>query len=586
MKSIFYFMILLFTSQCVYSQKFIQGTVADFKTHSALAFCNVVVKSKSYGTITNNEGVYKISIDSENDTLVFSYIGYITKTIPVRQLLDNADIVLESKGIGLKEVTVHSTNDYLYDIMEHCRKQILSEKQSASKVYFQLATEISEQPVEMLECYYNGYVKGSKIEKLLLKNGRIGLVESKDNGFFTSRNTTQVISDLSLTEQNDFLPSAPLQFGESKLKKNYSLQPVYDAGDTYHIKFIPNKKSSAFAGEVWIDKETYSILKINLDCENTSVHPFLPLFEGGSIDSVSISVSESYSMNKKGNHLSYINFEYQLKYNNGHSLTRLNNGSTMDYKVMTNGTLLLYDYEKLFLLPYFKYDASESDYRKITSMPYNESFWKSNEGLVLTARQKQTLQFFNVNGVLVNYKARAYGVKGNYNAFEDNNIVWSAQNRIALKANHLESILHKDSLLKPNGQNVPSDLYNLQVQIFLDINPSTDSTQHFSSTVLDVFKSYYNLPSDMYTDCFINIYFDICEIERRQMEKTISTQSWSVQQMDSIYQQTSISMDKISRTYFKEVQSGKNMRELKKWNDYVFHNLNIDNMHTLGLEIK
>jgi len=570
--------ILLIISKFCYSQTFVQGTITDAKTKTALPFCNVSIKGTSQGCISNEDGVYKISVKPEKDSLIFSYVGYKTQIISVSVLLQHSNVNMESNSIGLKEIVVVADDDFLYGVIEQCRKKIQAWKQQTTKVYFQLETEIQEQPVEMLECYYNGYLNGSAIEKLLLKNGRIGLAETKDNGFFNNLNTSKAISYLNLIEKNEYLPSIPLQFNKSKLKKLYFLKRIFDDDNSYHIEFTPIKnKGSFFSGEIWIDEETFSILNINLNCENTVVHPFLPSHAGGSLDSVCLYVTQSYKLNGNESSLNHINFKYLFKFNNGQPLARTYNGSNSDYKVNSSGVMFFYDYNKLFQLPYFDYDINESDYRKITSMPYNELFWKDNLGLLFTEKQKQSLEFFNNNGVLVNYSNKKSKVKGNYNVFQDNNIFWSDTNRIALKKDNLDSLLHKNPLLNKNGQYLASDLYNLNVQIFLDINPSVDFIQHYSTTVFDISQSYYELPPDTNTNCFLNIYFDIWEIGRQQMEKVLSLQSWNIQQIDSIYKQTVTNLNQQSKNYFKEVQLGSNKKEFHKWNTYVLQNLNIDN---------
>ncbi|MET7000694.1 SusC/RagA family TonB-linked outer membrane protein [Chitinophaga defluvii] len=73
-------------------QKTVQGTVTDSKNEPLIGV-NVRVKGKTIGTITNNEGHYSISLDP-TDILVFSYIGYVTLEIPVKnQVTVNAKLV-------------------------------------------------------------------------------------------------------------------------------------------------------------------------------------------------------------------------------------------------------------------------------------------------------------------------------------------------------------------------------------------------------------------------------------------------------------------------------------------------------------
>src|SRR5882724_1413618 len=79
---IWFLIFFLFSSFC-YSQDLLQCSVKDFGTKEPLAYCSVAVKRSGSGCITNTEGVFGILIDSTKDTLVFSYVGYKRKIIPV-----------------------------------------------------------------------------------------------------------------------------------------------------------------------------------------------------------------------------------------------------------------------------------------------------------------------------------------------------------------------------------------------------------------------------------------------------------------------------------------------------------------------
>src|SRR5699024_5473602 len=44
---------------------------------------NILVKGTNAGTSTDSEGNFELKVESLQDTLVFSYIGYETKTVPI-----------------------------------------------------------------------------------------------------------------------------------------------------------------------------------------------------------------------------------------------------------------------------------------------------------------------------------------------------------------------------------------------------------------------------------------------------------------------------------------------------------------------
>jgi hypothetical protein len=126
-------------------------------------------------------------------------------------------------------------------------------------------------------------------------------------------------------------------------------------------------------------------------------------------------------------------------------------------------------------------------------------------------------------------------------------------------------------------------LYALKAQIFMDVNPAGDSLHWLSATVFDVYESFYKLPEEKITPCFLNIFFDLCEMERRKMENELRSANYDMAGIDSVYRQCLVSMNEQTELYLKKVQCGKKLEELKKWNDIVFNTLGIDNFKIFGI---
>ncbi|MEQ9437897.1 MAG: TonB-dependent receptor [Cyclobacteriaceae bacterium] len=61
----------------------VEGTVTVQEDGEGLPGVNILVKGSSMGTITDVEGKYSINVPDENDTLVFSSIGYLTQEVAV-----------------------------------------------------------------------------------------------------------------------------------------------------------------------------------------------------------------------------------------------------------------------------------------------------------------------------------------------------------------------------------------------------------------------------------------------------------------------------------------------------------------------
>lgn len=581
-------LIFLFLYSDLFAQVNLQGLVLDSKTREPLPYCAIALKHKVTGCLSNEEGVFQIVARIESDTFLLIYAGYKPKQIPVSEFVKNTTVLLERKENILTEVVVFSNNDFLYTLFDDCRKKLRDSKEIQSKVYFVLESSINGQATELLESYYNGSFSNFSLKNLHFKNGRAGLAAYNER-LFINANTSKAFTFLNLLDQNEHLPATPLQYDKRRLKKSYTLtlKSVYDSEKpVYCIEFVPNvNDGKSFSGEAWIDKTTSELKKITLTISNTRQHPFLPLFkETGSIKDASMQITRTYQNIAGENKLDHIDFNYQLNYQHIHTNALKDANKDSSFTLNSKGLMYFYDYEKTFINPYFEYDDDMSDYRKITSLTYNESFWNSNTGLVYSDKMKKGISYFKTNGFLINYTNAGAGNFTEGKFFENNYVKWSDKKRLSLKK---DNIKNDTSLAKTsNGIDFVANQYHLKAQLFLDLNPMGDSIQHFSASIFDTFDTFYNLPQEAFTNCFINIYFDLFEIERRKMEKNLSHKNLSASQIDSIHKRSVLNLETQTTQYLKEVERGKNKKFLEKWNSYVIENVGINNIQLFELQNK
>ncbi|RBL93194.1 SusC/RagA family TonB-linked outer membrane protein [Chitinophaga flava] len=83
----------------------ISGKVTDAKDGSALPGVTVVIKGTTKGVFTSGDGTYKMNNVPANATFVFSFVGYLTKEVPVGPG-NEVDVALESDKKQLGEVVV------------------------------------------------------------------------------------------------------------------------------------------------------------------------------------------------------------------------------------------------------------------------------------------------------------------------------------------------------------------------------------------------------------------------------------------------------------------------------------------------
>ncbi len=97
----------------IYAQV-IEGTVRDSKTRENLPYVNVGIVGKGVGTVTDNAGAFKITMNgTDADSLKVSMIGYLPQTFPVSDLkksIGTVNVLLEPSITALKEVKIYNHN--------------------------------------------------------------------------------------------------------------------------------------------------------------------------------------------------------------------------------------------------------------------------------------------------------------------------------------------------------------------------------------------------------------------------------------------------------------------------------------------
>lgn len=92
---------------CVWAQeRTVSGKVTSAEEGSPLPGVNVVIKGTSIGTVTDSEGSYKLTVTGNDQSLVFSFIGLLTKEIPIGdQTVVNVQLTLDVRQLSEVVVT-------------------------------------------------------------------------------------------------------------------------------------------------------------------------------------------------------------------------------------------------------------------------------------------------------------------------------------------------------------------------------------------------------------------------------------------------------------------------------------------------
>lgn len=572
MKIWFYTMLLLLVAQLplAHAQQLIEGRVLQADDGKPVAYAGILANQSGLGTVSNEQGYFRLQLAAGDDSLWVRFIGYKTLRVAVLPAKNFYELRLDLSVQQLKEVVVKAQDEsYLYDLLRKCNQQASRLEQEA-RAYFELRTQVGTQQVELVEGFYNASFAGADVVDLQLKAGRIAL-QPIENRLFASIQSSDALRMMHTFKSNRYFPTGPFELRASQLKKRYLLlsEGAYrnEMGDSIVIiRFKPREEARKyFEGRAWVDVARGELLRLQLKCENASMYPFLPLFPDDQIQGVDFQIERAFERVGDVLRLQRLSFDYRVNYANRRGEL---------YKVATKAVLLPYRYAEPFVLPRFKQDENGlSDYMRINAFPYNAVFWTKGDEVRINDQHGENEAFFADGRSLTNMDLFKAGTLGGRGLLETPYVRWDARKRVIFN-----QMRDRPQPLEPHKRDVRVDDYHLQVHLFMDVNPLGDSLHWMTATIFDPHQSYFYLPMTNAARCFINMYFDLMEMERRKLEQRLLQTVQSEAAFLDAYAIAAAEAQALSERFFKEVMIGNNQKGMLYWNEVIFAALEIDNL--------
>lgn len=310
MGSMFFLLALFFgiENSPAQSRTSITGKVIDKTTGEVVPFVNVFFKGTQTGTTTDFEGRYRLATDQPTDSLVFSYIGYKVKTVPVAKgISQQINTDLESDVFNLQEVVVYSGENPAWAIIRNAVDQKkkfnktsleafeyesytkieidvdnISEEMKKEKVFRDISKVMDSiavlkgddgdtyVPIFFSEAISRYYVKHNPVSRReeVLKTKISGI--AIQDGSLTSQVVGAFYQEYNFYNnwlnilQKDFV--SPIADGW-RLYYDYEIMDrVVIRGDTcYQLRVIPNRPEDlAFTGTIWISQSDYALRQVDL----------------------------------------------------------------------------------------------------------------------------------------------------------------------------------------------------------------------------------------------------------------------------------------------------------------------------------
>lgn len=576
--------LLTFGMPCT-AQRPVDVRVVDAASGAPLPYASVVSESRAHGgaLIANEEGVFRLPPAMAADTVAVSYIGYRTARFPAATFATLPVVHLEALATELPAVQVRGRSDALYALLVRAGKAVRRIAPYQAKTYFELRSRSEGLPMEAIDCFYNGHFAGGNIEGLDLKQGRIGLLPHQGR-YVSNLNTSRAFMLLLPADRNSAFPASPLQYtAVAKLRGHYGLELVSVARGPqvlYRIAFAPKDSGgTSFSGEAWVDSASAEVQRLVLQCRDCRRHPFLSVWPDALLHQLDLEYSITFARWNGQQVLATAEMDYSVTFRNagaGDSLAAVRPpGYKGDRTMQSKGILHAYAPGSRFLLPYFDYDKDQTDYWKILAMPYDSMFWVSAPTLVRTPGQRQDQALFADRGLLV-----GYGLPGReIPLFESSYAVWSPHSRIHMKN------------LQPGTGTMPlrsspviggAQPFRPVVQLYLNVDSGAQALRIFSATVFDGFRSHFER-IDQQDDLALNIYFDLCEIERRKMQAALERPGITLEQITWAHNKAELNMNRTGRRFLDDLRSPEAPSKLAVWNQLVRNQLGLDNFKLFGV---
>jgi len=262
--------------------KSISGIVNNAVTGEPLPYAQVAVKNSSLGTVSNEEGLFRLAIQASgrNDTLMISFLGYETKKIPVANF-DSVilEVSLKPVAFDLREVEIIalSPREVLHRAFDS-----IPVNYGRDSVLLTAFIRTQKMVNKKLAEYTEAIVEDLKTGYSLIKPGASGIRHQASNipylfkGRVTSdTNLVNMLGEVGASAQclgcnfvrdiAEFPYETILDVRDQKhyfLKMEELINP--EGGKIYRIRFDQNEKTSKtlYQGEILIDSRDFAIMQI------------------------------------------------------------------------------------------------------------------------------------------------------------------------------------------------------------------------------------------------------------------------------------------------------------------------------------
>ncbi|WP_378410885.1 carboxypeptidase-like regulatory domain-containing protein [Rhodocytophaga aerolata] len=379
------------------------GKVIDAQSGQPLSFAHISCETCLTGTSANEEGDFEITVDSLPVKLHFSYVGYQSAQLLLKDYSPTLLVKLTPGRILLAEVTIAAQPDrrYLQTLLlaafNKARQQ--ATHKAFAQAFYRQTTSNDSVYSEVYEIFYHTQVSTTGIQEWQPLEGRYAISgDLARNKYVYTDNFTFLSQTFNLLGESPTTPFLTPSNKYSLKKYVLSLSKILQTNGRrvaiVAFKPLTNVKQVALAGQLWIDLDNYDILRMKGELKD----PKLRLIEVSGPKRRWSNYERVYDIAFKLLHDTllvpdYLQIEHTMNYAVSKTITR---------RITTRSLITFYAYRDSLNIDRNQAETSKEDSELIQSLPYKPEFWQNNPYLLQTPLEKQVIESFEQRGAVGN----------------------------------------------------------------------------------------------------------------------------------------------------------------------------------------
>lgn len=255
------------------------GLVRDVTSLELLAAANIRIEGTTRGTITNAEGLYRLSLSAGRYTIIFSFIGYKSDTIDIHLDRDyRKDIFLHPIPIQLEEVVV-TDEDPAYAIMRKVIEQKQRWKEALSSYQLEAFTrQIMRRDTSIAsisESYTTGFwQRGDTLREIIKQKRQTENIPMSQNYAAVGGIANFYDDEIRFSGYTFIGPTAKsaFEYYQFRLEQTREREGI----PVYTIRIIPTSRiTPLFSGTLTVIGDVYALIGVDVTPNEVYGFPFV-----------------------------------------------------------------------------------------------------------------------------------------------------------------------------------------------------------------------------------------------------------------------------------------------------------------------